>query len=184
MLPEIERAMAALPTLETDRLLLRAPALADLDAWAAFVADPVVGEFLGGVHDRVTAYRQLTSVEGAWIVLGFSMFSVLEKSSGAWVGRVGPWMPDGWPGTEVGWGIAREAWGKGYASEAARACIDFAFERLGWSEVIHCISPKNERSQGVAKRVGSKLRGPGQLPPPFHEEPIMLWGQTREAWRA
>lgn len=184
MLPEIERAVASLPVLETSRLLLRAPTFADLDAWAAFVADPIAAEYLGGVQDRTTAYRQLTSVAGAWIVRGFSMFSVIERASGKWVGRIGPWMPEGWPGTEVGWGIARDAWGKGYATEAAEACIAFAFGTLGWSEVIHLISPMNARSQAVAKRIGSVLRGPSQLPPPFDKEPIACWGQTREEWSA
>lgn len=184
MIPETERAASLLPTIETSRLLLRAPVLADLDAWAAFVADPVAAEHLGGVQDRPTAYRQLCSVAGAWLVRGFSMFSVIERSTGAWLGRVGPWMPDGWPGTEVGWGIAREAWGKGYGAEAAEACIAFAFDKLGWTDVIHCISPKNARSQALAKRVGSRLKGPGKLPPPYQNEPIELWGQSRAEWLA
>ena len=184
MIPEAERAFAALPVLETPRLVLRAPQLSDFDAWAAFVADSVAAEHLGGVQDRHTGYRQLTSVAGAWLVRGFSMFSVIERETGAWVGRVGPWMQDGWPGTEVGWGIAREAWGKGYATEAAEAAIAFAFEKLNWTEVIHLVSPKNVRSQAVAKRVGATLRGPSKLPPPFDKEPIELWSQTREQWAA
>ena len=67
------------------------------------------------------------------------MFSVIEKSTGRWVGRLAPWTPDGWPGTEVGWGIARDRCGLGYATEAATAAIDWAFDALGWSEVIHVI---------------------------------------------
>lgn len=121
---------------------------------------------------------------GAWAVQGFSMFSVLERSTGRWVGRVGPWRPEGWPGPEVGWSLLRETWGRGYAVEAATAAIDWAFDHLGWTEVIHSITPANVASQQVARRLGSTLRGPGALPAPFEATPIELWGQTREAWRA
>ncbi len=94
---------------------------------------------------------------GAWNMTGVAMFSVIEKSSGKWVGRLGPWYPEGWPDHEVGWGIVREHWGKGYASEGAAATMDYAFDVLGWTELIHCIEESNLASQGVAKRLGSRL---------------------------
>jgi RimJ/RimL family protein N-acetyltransferase len=93
-------------------------------------------------------------------------------------------MPEGWPGTEVGWGIVRDCWGRGYATEGAAAAIDFAFDRLGWSEVIHAIAPDNTASQQVARKLGSRNRGAGRLPPPFAYAPVEIWGQTREEWRA
>jgi RimJ/RimL family protein N-acetyltransferase len=121
---------------------------------------------------------------GAWAIQGFGMFSVIEKSSGRWIGRLGPWMPEGWPGTEVGWGLTRAAWGKGYATEGSIAAIDWVFERLGWSEVIHCIAPDNVPSQKVALRLGSgKLRSTN-LPAPFESMMVDVWGQTREQWHA
>ena len=89
---------------------------------------------------------------------GFSMFSILERSTGRWVGRGGPFMSEGWPGTEVGWGVAADAQRKGYAKEAATAAIDWAFSSLGWSEVIHCISPDNAASIATARSLGSVLR--------------------------
>jgi len=61
---------------------------------------------------------------------------VIDKASGEWLGRIGPWFPEDWPGTEVGWGLKRSAWGRGYAVEAATAAMDFAFDRLGWDEAI------------------------------------------------
>jgi RimJ/RimL family protein N-acetyltransferase len=100
------------------------------------------------------------------------------------VGRLGPWQPDGWPGPEVGWAIVRESWGKGYAVEGAIAATDWAFEKLGWTDVIHSIAPDNLQSQRVAQKLGSRNRGPGKLPPPFAEARVDLWGQTREQWRA
>jgi RimJ/RimL family protein N-acetyltransferase len=109
---------------------------------------------------------------------------VIEKDTGLWVGRVGPWMPEGWPGTEVGWGLHPRAWGKGYAVEAAEAAIDFAVDELGWTRIVHCIDPDNEGSRKVAERVGSRFLETGRLPEPYHETPVQLWGQSADDWRA
>ncbi|HYG27615.1 MAG TPA: GNAT family N-acetyltransferase [Caulobacteraceae bacterium] len=172
------------PVIETERLILRVPEQGDLDGWAAMMADEEAARFIGGVQARAASWRGLASMAGSWALLGFGMFSVVEKSTGRWVGRIGPWMPEGWPGTEVGWGLMREAWGKGYAVEAAQASIDWAFDNLGWSEVIHCIDPDNTPSQQVARRLGSRNLGPGALPAPFEQAPIEIWGQTLQDWRA
>ena len=141
--------------LETPRLILRPPRMEDFDAWAAFLEDEVATKYIGGPQPRPTAWRTFMCMCGAWSMTGVAMFSVIEKASGQWVGRLGPWYPDGWPEPEVGWGIAREHWGKGYASEGAAAAMDYAFDVLGWTEVIHCIDEQNLASQGVAKRLGS-----------------------------
>ena len=170
--------------IETARLILRPPLAEDFEPWAAFMADETATRFLGGVQPRAAAWRGIATMAGAWSLFGFSMFSVVEKSTGRWVGRLGPWKPDGWPGTEVGWGLAREAWGKGYATEGATAAIDWAFDTLGWTSVIHCIDPGNAPSQAVARRLGSHNQGPGALPPPLQDAIIEIWGQTGEAWRA
>lgn len=172
------------PILETERLILRPPIQEDLDGLAAMMADEEVQRFLGGAQPRPLAWRALAGAAGSWSLLGFGMFSVIEKASGRWIGRVGPINPEGWPGTEVGWGLARAAWGRGYAVESATACMDFAFDVLGWSDAIHTIAPENRASIAVAERLGSTNRGPGKLPPPYENEPIDIWGQTREAWRA
>lgn len=121
---------------------------------------------------------------GSWVINGFGMFSMVEKSTGAWVGRLGPWVPEGWPGTEVGWGVVPGVQGKGYATEGATAAIDWAFDHLGWTDVIHCIDPENTASQAVARKLGSRNRGPGRIPPPFEHHNIDVWGQTRAEWRA
>ena len=169
--------------LETDRLILRPPRMEDFDAWAAFHADEVATKFIGGVQPRALAWRTLMSMAGAWSMTGVSMFSVIERATGKWVGRLGPWHPEGWPGDEVGWSIAREHWGKGYATEGATAAMDYAFEVLGWRELIHCIDEKNAASQRVAKRLGSKLLRKVRLPAPIDVD-VDAWGQTREEWRA
>jgi RimJ/RimL family protein N-acetyltransferase len=172
------------PTLETERLILRPTRLDDLEPWTAFMADAEASRFIGGPQSRQAAWRGFMTMAGAWAMTGQAMFSVIEKSTGVWLGRIGPWVPADWPGTEVGWGLARAAWGKGYAVEAATAAIDWAFDHLGWTEVIHCIDPDNTASQKVAQRLGSMNRGPVTLPPPLEDYPIEVWGQTREEWRA
>jgi RimJ/RimL family protein N-acetyltransferase len=112
------------------------------------------------------------------------MFSVIEKATGRWVGRIGPIHHVDWPGAEIGWGLAREAWGRGYATEAATAAMDFAVDKLGWVELIHCIDPDNTPSQSVARRLGSRILRQARLPPPFAETPVDVWGQSAEEWLA
>jgi RimJ/RimL family protein N-acetyltransferase len=178
--------MADLSTLrlETPRLILRPPRMEDFDAWARFAADEVTTKFIGGVQPRPIAWRSFMGMCGCWHMTGIAMFSVLEKSSGQWVGRLGPWNPEGWPEPEIGWGISREHWGKGYASEGAAAAMDYAFDVLGWDRVIHCIDENNLASQGVARKLGSRLQRRVQLPVPFDAMPVDAWGQSRDEWRS
>ncbi|HYE47529.1 MAG TPA: GNAT family N-acetyltransferase [Caulobacter sp.] len=172
------------PTLTTARLILRPTAREDFDGWAELMADPENSGFIGGPQERPAAWRGMMSMAGAWALEGYAMFSVLDRETGEWLGRIGPWVPEGWPGTEVGWALLKKAWGKGYAVEAAEATIDWAFDTLGWTEVIHTIAPDNVASQLVAKRLGSTNNGPTKLPPPYEHMPVDSWGQTREQWRA
>jgi RimJ/RimL family protein N-acetyltransferase len=165
-------------------LLLRLPQRQDFDAFAAMNEDAETMRFIGGTLPRHAAWRKFLQMPGAWALQGFAMFSVIEKASGQWVGQLGPWQPEGWPGTEVGWAFSRAAWGKGLATEAGFAAIGWAFENLGWSEVIHSISPDNLASQALARRLGSGNRGPGKLPEPLDGEKIDIWAQTREQWQA
>jgi RimJ/RimL family protein N-acetyltransferase len=171
--------------LETSRLVLRPPRPEDFDAFAAFQADAETMRFLGSAaQPRSLAWRGFLTMAGAWAMQGFGMFAVIEKESGRWVGRVGPWHPEGWPGTEVGWGIVHDRCRLGYATEAATAAIDWAFAALGWHEVIHVIDLANLPSQGVARKLGSRNRGRGQLPAPFTDNVVDVWGQTKAEWRA
>lgn len=171
------------PVIETERLILRVPRIDDFERYAEHFAHDG-SRHIGGPLLRGDAWRRFLQMPGAWLLQGFAMFSVVEKASGLWVGQGGPWQPDGWPGTEVGYSFHPDAWGKGYATETCTAAIDWAFDNLGWTEVIHCIAPANTASQAVARRLGSRLRGPGTLPPPLDVHEVDVWGQTREEWRA
>ena len=169
------------PILETERLLLRVQQAGDFERYAEMLAHPS-SLHIGGPLLRHEAWRRFLQMPGAWVLQGFAMFSVVEKSSGRWMGQAGPWCPDGWPGTEVGYSFHMDARGKGYATEASAAAMDYAFDTLGWDEVIHSISPENTASQTVAQRLGSRNRGPGKLPPPLDVHAIEIWAQSRAEW--
>jgi RimJ/RimL family protein N-acetyltransferase len=172
------------PVIETARLILRPPQASDFDPWAAMMADTEGSKFIGGPQHRAVAWRGFIGMAGAWQIQGFSMFSVIERATGRWIGRLGPWFPEGWPGAEVGWAIARDQWGHGYATEGATAAMDYAVEVLGWADIIHSIAPENTASIAVAQRLGSTRLRNTQLPPPFETVNVDIWGQTREQWRA
>lgn len=171
------------PSLETERLILRPPVAEDFAGFCAFCADHEAMAHLGGVQSPAVVWRMMTSIAGAWHLFGFHMFSVLDKATGEWMGRIGPLHPHGWPGREVGWGLLTCFQGKGYALEAAVACMDYVFDDLGWDEVIHSINPDNRPSAALARTLGSVNRGPGQLPDPYANERIDIWGQGRDDWR-
>lgn len=149
-------------------------------------AEPESMRYLGGVTSWQSSWRMMAAIAGSWSLLGFGMFSVIERRSEQWIGRVGPWRPGGssgdWPGNEVGWGILEGSRGLGYAREAAVASIDWAFDTLGWLEVIHCIEPSNTNSIKLAERLGAVWLRSATLPPPISVD-IRVYGQTRESWR-
>ncbi|WP_018997758.1 GNAT family N-acetyltransferase [Hirschia maritima] len=171
--------------IETDRLILRPPIADDLDAWADFMSNEEDARFIGGVMDRAMSWRALMTMIGSWTAHGVGMFSVIEKSSNEWLGRIGPWYPEAWLGTEVGWGLKSSAQGKGYAIEAAIASMDYAVDALGWTKIVHTIDKENTPSFKLAKRLGSALLEEDVfLPKPFDENLVDVWGQSAERWKS
>ena len=164
--------------IETERLILRKPRLHDAGDLAVAYADPEVVRFMG---DGSTATREQLEQEISqwlerWESWGLSLFSVERREDGRVVGRAGflLWDPETWeiPGdeTELGWLLAREHWGRGYATEAALALRDWAFEERGLTRLISLINHDNLRSIRVAERIGERyerdveIRGtPGRL---------------------
>jgi RimJ/RimL family protein N-acetyltransferase len=162
------------PSLETERLLLRPwrPA-EDLDALTALNADPAVMRW-------VTPNRPLTGTESAelldrvirhWDQHGFGLWALVPREGEGAAGCVGfaglavpSFLPAVLPAVEVGWRLHPDWWGRGLATEAARASIDYGFERLGLRTIVSIIDARNDRSLRVAERLGMG-RGPDRLHP-------------------
>jgi RimJ/RimL family protein N-acetyltransferase len=173
--PGIRLAQPGGLVIETDRLKLRMWCDADIAPNTAMLSDPDTARFitLDGkpVTDELVGWRNAAVMAGHWALHGFGYFVVEEKSSGRFAGRVGPWFPPGWPGFEVGWGIAREFRGKGYAVEAARASIDWVFATFEIDRIVHCIDRNNVASQAVARRLGAGV-----------DREIDLFGHVADLW--
>lgn len=170
--------------LETERLLLRPLAPEDFEAHAEMMADPGVAAFLTAdrkPQPRSAEWRGFATLLGHWPMRGFGFYAVIEKASGAYVGRVGPWMPEGWPGLECGWAIARPHWGKGYAGEAAIAAIRRIFaDRPDLARIISLIHPANANSQAVARKIGEAKSGETYTLAPWLD--LEIWAAPRTAW--
>lgn len=142
-----------IPGIETDRLILRAPRLADFEHWAAFFATPrSIHE--RGMMDREEAWRVWAADVALWQLRGYGAFGCDDRATGAYVGEVGIYQPEGYPEAEIGWFVVSEAEGKGYAAEASRAVLAWARARFGWDRLVSYIDPGNSRSLALALRLG------------------------------
>ncbi|MEU0226986.1 GNAT family N-acetyltransferase [Streptomyces sp. NPDC006284] len=143
--------------LRTDRLVLRGWRAADMAPWAALNADPVVRAYFPGVLTREQSEASAARFQADLDRRGWGWWAVEVASTGEFVGFTGldP-VEDGMPftGVEAGWRLARSAWGNGYATEAARAVVGFAFEELALAEVLAVTAAGNLRSQAVMRRLG------------------------------
>lgn len=169
-------------TLETERLVLRMVREDDFEHYAAMVADPEVTRHLGEGRplSRVDAWRQMAFILGHWQLKGYGMWAVEEAATGKFAGRVGFLNPEGWPGFELGWVLAREFWGRGYATEAARRALRYAFEELGREQVISLIRPANLASIRVAERLGERPAGTAEI----LGADALIYRVTRDEWQA
>jgi RimJ/RimL family protein N-acetyltransferase len=175
------------PHLRTARLLLRGWEESDLDAHAAMAADEQVMRYVGGVLDRSQSWRQMALHTGHWALRGYGNWVLERSDDGVMLGRCGLWNPEGWPGLEVGWKLARHAWGHGYATEAARAAIEWAWTVLDARHLISVIHPENAPSIRVAERLGLRPLREAML----NGQPVLIFGiersstlTTREVHRA
>jgi RimJ/RimL family protein N-acetyltransferase len=148
-------SLSATPVLETERLILRAPAAADWPHWHAF-ARSERAKFVGGPMTDGVAWRAFCHIIGMWVARGYGSFVFVEKASKTPLGLAGPWHPWDWQEREIGWTVtAPEAEGKGYAFEAAAAARAYAFRTLGWETAVSYIDPANARSIALARRLGA-----------------------------
>ena len=170
------------PTLETERLRLRAFREEDLEAYAAICADAEVMRYLGDGRalSRADAWRQMALIIGHWALRGYGLWAVEERATGVLVGRLGFFNPEGWPGFELGWMLRRASWGRGYATEGAGRALAHAFTEMGRERLISLIRPDNRPSIRVAERLGEQLERRTDL---FGHE-ALVYGIDRARWEA
>ena len=146
------------PTLETDRLKLRAFTLDDWEPYAEMCADAEFARFLGGRPlTRAEVWENLALILGHWSLLGYGIWALENKSTGELVGRAGLLNLPGWPDVEVCWALSPRFWGHGFATEGARAAVGWAFEKAGLPRLVSLVHPENESSAAVARRLGERL---------------------------
>ena len=146
------------PVVRTERLRLRAWRAEDRAAYAAMNADPTVAEYLGGPLDPAASDALIARYEAHWAREGFGVWAVETRDAPAFAGSVGlQRVPDALPcapAVEVAWRLARDAWGYGYATEAAHAALSFAFTTARLDEVVSFTAAGNARSRAVMVRLG------------------------------
>jgi ribosomal-protein-alanine N-acetyltransferase len=147
-----------IPTLRTDRLVLRGPVAADFDAYATFRASERA-RLLGGPFTRMESFHHLAAIVGHWQLRGFGRWIVADAATDAALGVVGPFFPEGWPEPELAWSVFDTVEGRGIAFEAATAARDHAFRALGWTTAVSLIAPSNTRSIALAERLGARPDG-------------------------
>jgi RimJ/RimL family protein N-acetyltransferase len=152
-----------IPILETERLRLRPFRESDFDDYAELCGDPEVSRYLSVRLNREQSWRHLAFLMGHWELRGYGMWAVEHRETGAFLGRIGFADPDGWPGCELAWALARRWWGHGFATEGAKAALAYAFNDLNKDRVISLIRAENRNSIRVAERLGESLQGQTDL---------------------
>lgn len=149
-----------IPILETERLRLRGFRETDIDDFSTLNANP---EFVAhiGQGEPISAtdsWNVMCWLIGHWHIRGYGFWVIEDKSTGEFLGRAGLWRPHEWPGVEIGWGLTPKVWGRGYATEAAHAILEWGFNHILCDEIISVIHPDNEASKKVARRIGETFK--------------------------
>jgi RimJ/RimL family protein N-acetyltransferase len=139
-------------------LILRPFREDDIDAYTAMLQTPQVRASLHLPDDigPEQAFAQMCGWLGQWELRGTGQWALQERETGTFVGRAGSHRPErvDWPGIEIGWTLHPDHWGKGYATEAGAAAVEYVFSHHDVDEIYSVILPENSASQGVAKRLG------------------------------
>jgi RimJ/RimL family protein N-acetyltransferase len=172
--------MRVMPSVDSERLLLRPLEEGDVRPFMEIHQDPEVMRYIlpgappGGM---MVAWRNVAMMIGHWHLRGYGQWAVVEKATGELIGRVGLWNPEGWPGVELGWVIRRSSWGHGFATEAARAALQWAWDSVETDHIISIIQPENTRSIRVAEKIGEQFERTDIL----HDRPVHIYGIHRSA---
>lgn len=164
--------------LETQRLRLRPPSREDVPAATEFYISER-SQYAGGHVPRFRAWSNAAAILGHWAVRGYGLWAVTEKGNDTALGFVGPYYPDGWPETEIGWVLFADAEGKGIAAEAAIAARDHAHAVLGWRDIVSYIAPENTRSIKLAEKLGASRDLNAVVPKP--EDPCLVYRHPRRS---
>ena len=149
-----------IPTLQTERLVLRAFRAADWDRFAMMECNPEVRRYRGGnLLSREEAWTSMQILLGQWALRGYGVFALAERSSGRFVGFAGVLHPADWPEPELAYALDEAFWGQGYAVEAAAAARDWAFSHCDMERLASFILPDNTRSVRVAQTLGAVREG-------------------------
>ena len=176
--------------IETERLVLRDWRETDWDEFFRVTNTLAVMRWLGGLLDEAGRTKQRDRVETCRANNGFCFWLVERKEDGAILGFCGLKRADA-PGStvtgemEVGWRLREDAWGKGYAKEAAIAAIDAGFDRFGAEEIVALTVRDNQASWGLMKRLGMRRREDLDYPDPRFEPPwrdTIVYSLSREEW--
>jgi RimJ/RimL family protein N-acetyltransferase len=160
------------PTLETERLILRGWTPADAQPFAEMCGDEQLMRYVGGVMDQHNAWRRMAVYAGSWQLYGYGSFALQSKATGELVGYSGIYDPVGWPEREINWGLRRAYLGQGFITEAASRARDYAYDDLGFSTIASCIDQENAPSIAVAQRLGCTL---DRVVTGFAGRPMGVW---------
>lgn len=181
------------PELKTARLLMRRWAPSDAAPFAALNADPSVMEHFDRPLTRDESDRFIARIEKTFEERGFGLWAVEVAAGPPFIGFVGLWPAEFeahfTPAIEVGWRLAREAWGHGYATEAAKAAVGFGFDELELDEIVSMTTHANVRSQRVMQRIGMVRDADDDFEHPSFPaghpvRPHVLYRLPRERWTA
>jgi RimJ/RimL family protein N-acetyltransferase len=182
----------AVPEIATARLRLRGWRDDDREPWAALNADPEVMAHFPTTLSRATCDRLVDLTMDGWAENGFGLWALERVEDGHFLGFTGLSRPSFeahfTPAVEVGWRLARHAWGRGFAMEAARAALAFGFETVGLEEIVSFTVPANVRSRAVMERIGMR-HDPSddfdhpKLPEGHPLRPHVLYRLARTDWR-
>lgn len=160
--------------IETPRLVLRPPEMADFEPFCAFMASER-SKYVGGPYSREAAWRAMGHITGHWMLRDFGSFVVTLKGDDTGLGFVGPWWPEDLPEREIGWSIWNaDVEGKGFAFEAAMATREHAYTTLGWDTAVSYIDLGNARSIALAERMGAVLDETAAKPDQ-DEPPVLVY---------
>jgi RimJ/RimL family protein N-acetyltransferase len=170
------------PTLTTERLVLRPFSEEDVAPLHALMQDADVMRYVGDrrVPTLQEAWRGVAGWIGHWALRGYGLWAVVERDSGEVVGRTGIINPIDWPGPEVGYLLGKRWWGRGYATEAAAAAMGWGFTTIGFERLISLIDPANAPSIAVAGRLGETLIGETDL----LGNRVLIFGIERATWES